>query len=175
MEHASPYSPIQALASLMSGRRTLVLSGAGISTESGIPDCRGSRGTLRNRRPRGDRLAGAARGDYRRDHAECGEPTLVRGTPRHLILPTLSEGGAAAPFADWYFNPTTAPRACAPLSAPPRSPSRRGRGRRAPSACRHPDGLLYEYGRAPLFARATPARGSGRVLRSKSSARAGAP
>lgn len=35
----------------MRGRGTLVLSGAGISTESGISDYRGSRGALRTRRP----------------------------------------------------------------------------------------------------------------------------
>ena len=42
---------LRSLASLMRGRRTLVLSGSGISTESGIPDCRGPRGTLRNSQP----------------------------------------------------------------------------------------------------------------------------
>ena len=51
MEHLVPDSPVAALASLMRGRRTLVLSGAGISTESGIPDYRGPRGTLRSRLP----------------------------------------------------------------------------------------------------------------------------
>jgi NAD-dependent deacetylase sirtuin 4 len=48
-------SIVEELAALMRGRRTLVLSGAGISTESGIPDYRGPRGTLR-----------AADGEYRR-------------------------------------------------------------------------------------------------------------
>jgi NAD-dependent deacetylase sirtuin 4 len=44
-------SSVEALAHLMRGRRTLVLSGAGISTESGIPDYRGPNGSMRKRRP----------------------------------------------------------------------------------------------------------------------------
>jgi NAD-dependent SIR2 family protein deacetylase len=51
MEHPGPDPSIQNLAHLMRGRKTLVLSGAGISTESGIPDYRGPRGTLRVRQP----------------------------------------------------------------------------------------------------------------------------
>jgi NAD-dependent SIR2 family protein deacetylase len=42
---------MEELAHLLRGRRTLVLSGAGISTESGIPDYRGPQGTLRVRQP----------------------------------------------------------------------------------------------------------------------------
>lgn len=42
---------VQELAGLMRNRRTVVLSGAGISTESGIPDYRGPQGTLRTRAP----------------------------------------------------------------------------------------------------------------------------
>jgi NAD-dependent SIR2 family protein deacetylase len=42
---------VRSLACLMRGRRTLVLSGAGVSTESGIPDYRGPQGTLRARKP----------------------------------------------------------------------------------------------------------------------------
>jgi NAD+-dependent protein deacetylase sirtuin 4 len=43
--------PIQYLADLMHSRQTLVLSGAGLSTESGIPDYRGPQGSLRSHRP----------------------------------------------------------------------------------------------------------------------------
>ena len=51
MEAPTSRSALRPLASLLRGRRTLVLSGAGISTESGIPDYRGPRGTLRNSQP----------------------------------------------------------------------------------------------------------------------------
>ena len=51
MEHTTPDASVRALTSLMRGRRTLVLSGAGISTESGIPDYRGPDGVLRARQP----------------------------------------------------------------------------------------------------------------------------
>lgn len=44
-------SSIKDLAHLMQGRLTLVLSGAGISTESGIPDYRGPHGSMRTRHP----------------------------------------------------------------------------------------------------------------------------
>jgi len=51
MERAAPDSPIEALAALMRGRHTLVLSGAGISTESGIPDYRGPGSVMRRAQP----------------------------------------------------------------------------------------------------------------------------
>jgi NAD-dependent SIR2 family protein deacetylase len=44
-------SSVADLAHLMRGRATLVLSGAGISTESGIPDYRGPNGSMLARRP----------------------------------------------------------------------------------------------------------------------------
>jgi len=42
---------IDPLADLLRGRRTVVLAGAGCSTESGIPDYRGPEGSLRTRKP----------------------------------------------------------------------------------------------------------------------------
>lgn len=42
---------IESLIALLTGRRFAVLSGAGISTDSGIPDYRGPSGTLRKRQP----------------------------------------------------------------------------------------------------------------------------
>lgn len=43
--------PLDALESLLRGRRSVVLAGAGCSTESGIPDYRGPEGRLRVRSP----------------------------------------------------------------------------------------------------------------------------
>ncbi len=51
MERATSESSVEDLAALMHGRRALVLSGAGMSTESGIPDYRGPQGSLRARKP----------------------------------------------------------------------------------------------------------------------------
>jgi NAD-dependent deacetylase sirtuin 4 len=42
---------VEDLAALLRGRRTVVLSGAGMSTESGIPDYRGPQGSLRSHKP----------------------------------------------------------------------------------------------------------------------------
>lgn len=42
---------LETLAALLRGRRTVVLAGAGMSTESGIPDYRGPEGRLRKRAP----------------------------------------------------------------------------------------------------------------------------
>jgi NAD-dependent deacetylase sirtuin 4 len=51
MERPAPDSSIAALAALMKGRRVLVLSGAGMSTESGIPDYRGPGAATRKEQP----------------------------------------------------------------------------------------------------------------------------
>jgi NAD+-dependent protein deacetylase sirtuin 4 len=48
---ASFEAALEQLAAMMRERLTVVLSGAGVSTESGIPDYRGPRGLLRARKP----------------------------------------------------------------------------------------------------------------------------
>jgi len=48
---ATPSAPFDALVDLLRTRPTVVLSGAGCSTESGIPDYRGPDGSLRGRQP----------------------------------------------------------------------------------------------------------------------------
>jgi len=50
-QHDAPASEISRLVDLLRGRSITVLSGAGLSTESGIPDYRGPTGSLRTRRP----------------------------------------------------------------------------------------------------------------------------
>lgn len=47
----APAAEIARLIDMLHGRRATVLSGAGVSTESGIPDYRGPTGSLRTRRP----------------------------------------------------------------------------------------------------------------------------
>jgi NAD-dependent SIR2 family protein deacetylase len=51
MERSALNLHVESLAALMRGRRVVVLSGAGLSTESGIPDYRGPQGSLRSRKP----------------------------------------------------------------------------------------------------------------------------
>ncbi len=51
MEHFAQRSSVEALAVLMRGKLTVVLSGAGLSTESGIPDYRGPSAVARRTRP----------------------------------------------------------------------------------------------------------------------------
>ncbi len=107
MEHSSHDSSLEALASLMRGRRTLVLSGAGISTESGIPDYRGPRGTLRARKPMQYReFVGSAEARQRywarsfvcwaRSAVGWNRLTQARPNPAHaaLALARLERAGA---------------------------------------------------------------------------------
>ena len=48
---SAPHDGVQHLAALLAGRRVLVLSGAGVSTESGIPDYRGPESIKKPRNP----------------------------------------------------------------------------------------------------------------------------
>ncbi len=83
---------------MMRGRRTVVLSGAGMSTESGIPDYRGPQGALRSRLPMQYReFVGdpAARARYWARSA-VGWPRVSQARPNagHAALAEMERSGA---------------------------------------------------------------------------------
>jgi len=98
MEHPAPDHWIEALATLMRGRRTLVLSGAGISTESGIPDYRGPDGMLRSRQPMQYREFVGSEEARRRywSRSAIGWSRLAQARPNagHQALARLEAAGA---------------------------------------------------------------------------------
>ncbi len=98
MEHAASRLSLEALAALMRGKRTLVLSGAGISTESGIPDYRGPEGTLRNRMPMQYREFVGSEESRRRywSRSAVGWARLTQALPNrgHIALARLEAAGA---------------------------------------------------------------------------------
>ncbi|MEV6896607.1 NAD-dependent protein deacetylase [Amycolatopsis sp. NPDC051372] len=85
------------VAEVVSHGRVVVLSGAGISTESGIPDYRGESGSLRRHTPMTyDEFASSAEGRRRywaRSH--LGWRTIARAEPNsgHHAVATLREAG----------------------------------------------------------------------------------
>lgn len=88
---------IEILSELLTGRRTVVLSGAGCSTESGIPDYRGPSGTLRHRTPmRFQEFAGSetARRRYWA-RSMVGWPRFKEARPNaaHAALARLEQDG----------------------------------------------------------------------------------
>jgi NAD-dependent deacetylase sirtuin 4 len=88
------------LVGLMRGRRTLVLSGAGISTESGIPDYRGPQGALRSRMPMQYRefvgSEDARRRYWSRSAVGWTRLTLARPNAGHAALARMEEGRAVS-------------------------------------------------------------------------------
>ncbi len=97
---AADTDPVGALAALVRDGGVVVLSGAGLSTESGIPDYRGPTGTLRRATPMtfqtfvGD---GAARRRYwARSH--LGWRTITRAEPNagHRAVAALQRAGLVA-------------------------------------------------------------------------------
>lgn len=89
---------VDALLALMSGRRTVALTGAGISTESGIPDYRGPEGRLRKRAPvqYNDfvRSEGARRRYWARSAVGWGRVRTANPNPAHIGLAALESSGA---------------------------------------------------------------------------------
>jgi NAD-dependent SIR2 family protein deacetylase len=81
----------------MRGRRTLVLSGAGISTESGIPDYRGPDGVLRARKPMTYRefvgSEAARRRYWARSAVGWERLTQARPNPGHAAIARLERNG----------------------------------------------------------------------------------
>ena len=91
-------SSVQELARLLKSRRTLALSGAGISTESGIPDYRGPQGQLRSPAPmQCSEFVGseAARRRYwARSSAGWSRLALARPNAGHHAIARMERTGA---------------------------------------------------------------------------------
>ena len=91
---------LDALYELLAGRRTVVLAGAGCSTESGIPDYRGPEGIRRSRQPMKYQefvRSEAARARYWA-RSTIGWPRFAaaRPNPAHYALARMEEAGVVA-------------------------------------------------------------------------------
>ncbi|MFP4300559.1 MAG: NAD-dependent protein deacetylase [Alkalispirochaetaceae bacterium] len=93
-------SSVSELAWLLRDRRTLILTGAGISTDSGIPDYRGPQGSLRKRSPvtysEFIRNEEARRRYWAR--STLGWPLIasVKPNPSHIVVARLEATGLAS-------------------------------------------------------------------------------
>jgi NAD-dependent SIR2 family protein deacetylase len=98
--HDAPASEISRLVDLLRGRRVTVLSGAGLSTESGIPDYRGPTGSLRTRSPIQYReftgSAEARRRYWARNTIGWPQMKQVGPNPGHHAVARLQTAGAVA-------------------------------------------------------------------------------
>ncbi|MEV6412745.1 NAD-dependent protein deacetylase [Kribbella sp. NPDC051718] len=88
---------VAAVADVVSGGRVVVLSGAGISTESGIPDYRGETGSLRTHTPMtyGDFVGSAAGRQRYWARSHLGWRTIARADPNagHRAVAALQARG----------------------------------------------------------------------------------
>jgi hypothetical protein len=100
VEVAALDSSLRALAALVRGKRLIVLSGAGLSTESGIPDYRGPGSAARRGRPITYReFVGDPRARERYwARSAIGWPRVAAARPNagHLALARLERAGAVA-------------------------------------------------------------------------------
>lgn len=96
----SDLSGLRALIDRLRDRRVVVLAGAGVSTESGIPDYRGPDGTLRRRAPiqYGEfvRRPDARLRYWARSTVGWPRFSASRPNPAHVALARLEEGGLVA-------------------------------------------------------------------------------
>lgn len=102
-ETARPHNPKLAkdgIESMLRAGKTLVLTGAGVSTESGIPDYRGPAGSLRDHRPmtyQEFRYDDTARHRYwARSYVGWRRMRLARPNRAHYALAELEQYGAVA-------------------------------------------------------------------------------
>ncbi|HYW07890.1 MAG TPA: NAD-dependent protein deacetylase, partial [Longimicrobium sp.] len=90
-------SDLDSLLGLLRGRRTVVLAGAGCSTESGIPDYRGPEGSLRTRKPvqYGDFVRSEASRNRYWARSAVGWPRFSAARPNaaHHALAALEDAG----------------------------------------------------------------------------------
>ncbi len=98
MERPAPDSSVEALAALVRNKRLAVLSGAGLSTESGIPDYRGPASAARRARPVSYReFVGDPRARERYwARSAIGWPRVYAARPNvgHLALARMEHAGA---------------------------------------------------------------------------------
>lgn len=97
MTDAIAEQPLEALETMLRGKRSVVLAGAGCSTESGIPDYRGPEGRLRVRTPvqYGDfvRSEATRRRYWGRSTVGWGRMATALPNPTHHALADLESNG----------------------------------------------------------------------------------
>ena len=113
MEHAAPESSVRALAALLRGRPFLALSGAGLSTESGIPDFRSPGGVWERFRPI-EYQEFLASHEARKEHWRykqatvpamlAADPNTAQPLPPHAAKVTTYEGERIAVAAATPMN-----------------------------------------------------------------------